>query len=80
MENKRVSYFYVNVTIIFISYCGITLILFSHALFCVVQVYGMVGAGVLRVPTLGDGAMILRSTLGGAGVSTLGGAGSNKNI
>ena len=56
------------------------MILFSHALFCVVQVYGMVGAGVLRVPTLGDGAMILRSTLGGAGVSTLGGAGSNKNI
>ena len=32
----------------------------------------MVGAGVLSVPTLGDGALILRATLDSAGVSTLG--------
>ena len=36
----------------------------------------MVCAGFLIVPTLGYGALILRYALGGAGVSTLGGAGS----
>ena len=31
----------------------------------------MVGAGVFNIPTLGDDAVILRTTFGGAGVSTL---------
>ena len=35
----------------------------------------MVGTGVLGVTTLGYGAVILCATLGGAGVSTLGGSG-----
>ena len=39
-----------------------------------VREYVMVGAGILSVPTLGDGALILRDNLDGAGVSTLGGA------
>ena len=34
----------------------------------------MVGAGVLCAPTLGDVALILRSTLGGAGFSNFGGS------
>ena len=40
----------------------------------VLREYVMVGAGVLSVPTLGDGALILRDKIYGAGVSTLGGA------
>ena len=35
----------------------------------------MVGAGVFIVPTLVDGAVILRATLGGAEISALSGAG-----
>ena len=35
-------------------------------------------AGVFIVPALGDVTVILRATLGGAGVSTLGGVGSPK--
>ena len=34
----------------------------------------MVGAGVSSVPTLGVGELIICATLGGVGVSTLGGA------
>ena len=40
-------------------------------LYLVVRSDGMVGAGVLCVPTLGDGAFILRGTLGGTVVCTL---------
>ena len=36
---------------------------------------GIVGAGVLNVITLGYGTVILCATLGGAGVSILGGSG-----
>ena len=39
-----------------------------------IQANYMVGAGVLCLPTLGYGELILCATLGGAGVSTLGGA------
>ena len=39
-----------------------------------VQADGVVGSGILYVPTLGDGALILCATLGGERVSTLGGA------
>ena len=56
-----------------ISYCGIILNFFSLELYLVVIADGMVGAGVWCVPTLGSGALILSSTLGGTGVSTLGG-------
>ena len=37
--------------------------------------YGMVGAVVLSLPTLVDGAVIICDALGGVGVFTLGGAG-----
>ena len=50
----------------FISFCGIILILFSWDLYIVVVVDGMVGAGVFSVPTLGDGEVILCAPLGGA--------------
>ena len=60
----------------FIYSCGIILILFDIYLFHVVRDDGMVG--VLSVTTLGDSTVILCYTLGGAGVSTLGGAGSLK--
>ena len=49
----------------FISSCGIILNLFYLALFCVVQEDELVDAGVLSVPSLGYGAVILRATLGG---------------
>ena len=39
-----------------------------------VKAYGMVGEGVLCVPTLVNGALIIFNTIGGAGVSTLGGS------
>ena len=73
-ENRWVSSFYVKVSIMSISSCGMILIFFSHALYCVVQAYGMLGAGVLGVPTLGYGSLIIRATLGGSGVSTIGGS------
>ena len=50
----------------FISSCVIILIFFSKAIYCVVQEDGIVGAGVLCVPTIGYGAVNLRSTLCGA--------------
>ena len=46
------------------------------ALYPVVIVYGMVGAGVLCVPNPGSGLLILCATLGVSGVSTIGGYGS----
>ena len=42
-----------------------------------VQAYGMVGEGVLSVPTIGYGAVNLHATLGGTGVSTLSSDGSS---
>ena len=55
---------------------GVILISFYCALHCVVRADGMIRAGVFIVTTIGDGAVILRATLGDAGVSTLGGDGS----
>ena len=51
--------------------CGIIHIFFSWSFYLVVQADGMVGAGVLNVPTLGDGAVILRAILGVVEVFTL---------
>ena len=73
-ENRCVSSVFVKFARIFISSCGIILILFSRALYLVVQADGIVGEGVLIVPTLGDGAVIQLYKIGGSGVSTLGGA------
>ena len=56
----------------FISSCGIILVFFSCALYCEVKSYGMVGVVVLIVRTLGDVSVIIRATLGGEGVYTLG--------
>ena len=58
-----------------ISSCGIILNLLSLVLYLVVREDGIFCEGVLCVPNLGDGALIIWSTLGGAGVSTLGGSG-----
>ena len=58
-----------------ISSCKIILSLFSMSLCLFVQADGMVGACVWCVPNLGSGTLILRSTLGGLGVSTFGGDG-----
>ena len=66
----------VKFTEIVISSCEIILILFSWVLDRVVQAYGMVGEGVLSVPTIGYGAVNLHATLGGTGVSTLSSDGS----
>ena len=41
------------------------------------QADGIVGAGVLSVPPLGYGAVIIITTLGSTGVPTLGGSGSS---
>ena len=41
-----------------------------------VQADGMMGEVVLGVFTIGDGTVNIRATLGGAGVSALGGSGS----
>ena len=73
LKNRCVSYFGLNVDRNFNSSCGIIMIIFFWDLYCVVQEYGMVGAGILCVPTLGYDAVIIRATLGGVGVSTLGG-------
>ena len=62
-----VSYVSVKFSQMSIYCCGIILDFFSLTLYSMVQAYGMVGAGVLCLPTLGDGTFILRSTLGGAG-------------
>ena len=47
------------------------MILIPWSIFCVVQGDGIVGAGILIVPTLGYGAVILNATFYVAGVSTL---------
>ena len=73
--NICVSSVYVQFYKMSISSCGIILDFFHLALYIVVRSYGMVGAGVLCVPTLGYGALILSTTIGGTRVSTLGGAG-----
>ena len=74
-ENICVSYVSVNFYKISISYCGIIIYFFSLALNLVAQAHGMVSADVLCVPTLGDNELIFHATLGGEGVSTLGGSG-----
>ena len=56
--------------------CGIILILLFDARSHVMQPDGMVGVVVLIVPTLVYGELILHAILGGAEVSTLGGASS----
>ena len=73
-ENRCVSSFCFNMDKMLISSCGIILIVFPRSLYRVVQSYGMVGVGVLSLTIFGYGAVILRATFGGAGVSTLGGA------
>ena len=58
-EKVCVSYVSVKFAKIFISSCGIIFDFLSLTLYFVVQEYGMVGAGVLCVSTLGDGELIL---------------------
>ena len=66
--------FSVKFSRMYISSCGIILALLYLALYLVVWEDGMVGAGVWCVPTLVYAALTLRSTLGVARVSTLGGS------
>ena len=75
-SNRCVSYFYVQVARMFVSSCGIIIPFSNWDFYRVVQVDGMVGADIWRLPILGDGAVILHVTIGGTGVSTLGGDGS----
>ena len=59
---------------IFISSCGIILILFYPDVYLLVRVDGILCAGVLSVPTLVYGSCITHATLGYAVVSNLSGA------
>ena len=62
-KNRCVTSFCNKVAKIFISSCVIIQILFSQYLYRVVLEYGMAGAGVLSVPTLGDLARDVDITL-----------------
>ena len=71
LENRSVSSVCVNFSKMFISSCGIILVLFTWSIYCVVRADGIVGAGILIVPTLGYGAVILHATFYVTVVSTL---------
>ena len=73
LKNGYVSYLYVKLDIMLISYCGIILIFFSRALYHVVRADVIVRAGVFIVTTIGHVAVIIRATIDGAGVYTLSG-------
>ena len=75
-ENICVSSVSVKCDKMYIYSCGIILDFLSLELYLVAKEDGMIGAGVWCVPTLGDGELIMRYTLGGTGVYTLGGSGS----
>ena len=77
-KHTRLNYVCFNFAEMLIPSCGIILIFFSRSLYLVVIAYGMADAGVLIVSPLGDGAVTLGTTLGGEGVSTIGGSGSHK--
>ena len=73
-EDRCVSSVSVKFSKMSIYYCGVILAFLSLALYLVVQVYVMVGEVFLCVPTLGYGALILRSTLCVSGDSKFVGA------
>ena len=69
--NRCVHYISINFPRMSIYSGEVIFDLFAMALYLLVQAYVNVGAGVWYVPTIGDGALIIRSTLGGAFVFTL---------